>query len=194
MNPPQRPLSPCEQIDVLLREYDALYALVVFRMASLDRRIPLIAGAITALLTSLYIVPLPARPVLLWQVPAAAVWLLRTTTNHARSFEDALRRIEEIEQAVNDLAGAPLLLFQSRHPSRGRVVGGRTGTETIGSTMMVCLMILAACAYLAAAAANMGPRWMELYALYLAAMLISLIRTRRDVRRYRYVKQLVVED
>lgn len=178
------------RINILLREYDALYALVTFRMASLDRRIPLIGATLTAFLSSLVVLPAPAQAVLLLEVPAVLIWFLRTTATHACSFEDVLRRIEEIELSVNALAGVTLLQFQSRHPSRRKRVGGRTGAETVMSTFFASLLMLAACAYLACAAAAFGPVGLRAYALYLAVIAGVLVRVVVEWRRYRYAKPL----
>ncbi|MEM1329695.1 MAG: hypothetical protein AAGG07_03955 [Planctomycetota bacterium] len=78
-------------------------------------------------------------------VPLSLVWFVRTTINHARSFEDCLRRIESIERAVNDRVGEDLLCFQSTHPSRGRQIGGRTSAVTIETTITISAVLLASC-------------------------------------------------
>ena len=174
--------------EILLHEYDALYKLAAFRMTSLDSRIPLIGGTVTAFLSSLVVLPRPAQAVLLFEVPAVLIWFLRTTATHACSFEDALRRIEEIEIAVNRLAESELLAFQSRHPSRGKVVGGRTGTETVVSTFAAALIMLASCGYLGVAVAAFQPILLQLYLLYLTATLVALMKALHNWRRYRYMK------
>lgn len=178
------------RIQILLHEYEALYRLATFRMASLDRRIPLIGATLTAFLSSLVVLPRPAQAVLLIQLPAVLVWFLRTTATHACSFEDALRRIEEIELAINRIAQAELLAFQSRHPSRGRLVGGRTGTETVFSTFAAAVIMLTSCGYLAVAVAAFDTTILQLYLLFLTATLVALIKALHDWRRYRYSKPL----
>src|ERR1043165_4407131 len=128
----KRPMlfGPKEKVEVLFQEYPALYRLAEFRLNSLDRRALAAWAALTAFLTTFTALNSDAQSALLLGAPMALLWLLRTTINHARSFEDALRRLDEIECTVNGLAGEELLAFQSRHPSRGGAVGGRTGTET----------------------------------------------------------------
>ncbi len=107
---------------ILLEEYRALYTLALFRMSSLERRVPIGVGALAAFLASTLVLPPEGQLVLLVALPISLIWLLRTTIKHVRSFEHAIRRIEEIEVAINTLVGMPLLLFQSSHPSRGRNV------------------------------------------------------------------------
>src|SRR5689334_13420498 len=102
----------------LFEEYRALYSLVTFRMGALDRRLPVTAGSLTAVLSGLDVVSPDSQLILLVAVPLALVWFVRATVNHARSFEDVLRRIEQIERTINSLVGRPVLRFQSRHPSR----------------------------------------------------------------------------
>ena len=136
------------QIDVLKEEYRAMYQLAGHRITSLDRRVPVAATGIVALLSALVILPDEARLAALWTLPIVLVWLLRTTINHARSFEDAIRRIDQIEQQINGLAGAELMRFQSRHPSKDWGVGGRTGLEAIGAIYVLSLASLGVAAWL----------------------------------------------
>src|SRR5882724_10094282 len=137
-------------IDLLMEEYRVLYTLVTFRMTSLDRRVPIATAALATFLGSIAAVPPASQSIFLIGLPLAQVWLVRTTVNHARSFEDVLRRIDEIERRVNSLAGEELLVFQSRHPSSGKATGGRTGMETVWTVYTTALLMLAACVYLAA--------------------------------------------
>ncbi|MFN0133119.1 MAG: hypothetical protein ACKVW3_11430 [Phycisphaerales bacterium] len=179
MNNPPPPLQAKERIDVLLEEYRALYGLVSFRMSSLDRRLPMTTAAVTALLTGMVIVPADAQPPLLVAVPIALVWLLRNTINHARSLEDLLRRIEEIERAVHRIAGEELLSFQSSHPSRHKAIGGRTGQETVRTVLATCVLLLGACLHLASQVVQPSPEIVNAYAAYLltvSAVLLSLAR------------------
>lgn len=106
-------LCIAKRIDVLLEEYRALYALVQFRMTALDRRVPLAGSTLAFSLGGAFIAPLHVQIVVLVVLPLAVLWLVRTTINHARSFEDALRRIEQIEVRVNELASEELMAFQS---------------------------------------------------------------------------------
>ena len=176
-------LNSRDRVFVLMEEYRALYGLVEFRMASLDRRVPA-AGAV--LNTFLGGVPQLPEHTGLVVIPASLIWLLRTTLNHARSFEDALRRIEAIEQAVNTLAGDTLLEFQSSHPSRSVTVGGRTGTETIAAVSLASALLLAAAGvlFLVDPAAS---SWITVvYLFYLAGIAAYLITLLVRFRRYRY--------
>jgi len=135
-------------VSILLAEYRALYDLALFRLTSLDRRVPLTGSALAAALGATLVLPVAAKHFILIAQPLALVWFLRTTINHARSFEDALRRIEEIEGHFNRAARRELVVFQSRHPSRGRAIGGRTGYETIIAVLTACGLILVGCAWL----------------------------------------------
>lgn len=179
--------STQRHIDLLMEEYKVLYTLVTFRMTSLDRRVPIATAALATFLGSIAAVPPASQAIFLVGLPLAQVWLVRTTINHARSFEDVLRRIDEIERKVNELAREELLVFQSRHPSSGKAIGGRTGMETVWTVYTTAVLMLGACVYLALLsgedkelllgyAAGCG-----VIALYLTALLLFL-------RRYRYVK------
>lgn len=106
-----------QHLDILFEEYRALYGLVELRLTSLDRRALLAWAALGAFLTGFNTMGEGAQQSFLLGVPLAVFWLLRTTVNHARSFEDAIRRIDQIECEVNSIAGAKLLAFQSRHPA-----------------------------------------------------------------------------
>lgn len=134
-----------------MEEYRALYALATFRMAALDRRVPLAATALIAVLVGALSLPTPAQIVVLIALPLGAVWSVATAITHARSFEDALRRIEEIESRVNELAGSELLVFQSRHPSRATTVGGRTSRDSIRAVLAASILTVLACLWAVAA-------------------------------------------
>lgn len=138
-------LSAEARMTVLLAEYSAMYDLALFRLHSLDRRVPLTGSALVASLGATLVLPIEAQVFILVAVPLALVWFLRTTINHARSFEDALRRIEQIESKLNALAGDELVHFQSRHPSRGKATGGRTGRETITTVLIAGGLCHAVC-------------------------------------------------
>lgn len=169
-----------------MEEYRALYGLVEFRMASLDRRVPAAGAVLTTFLGGVPLLPEHTGLLLLLVIPASLIWLLRTTLNHARSFEDALRRIEAIEQAVNTLAGDTLLEFQSSHPSRSVTVGGRTGTETIAAVSLASALLLAAAGvlFLVGSAAS---SWITVaYLFYLAGIAAYLITLLVRFRQYRY--------
>jgi len=137
-------LTPRDRIDVRLAEYRTLYTLAEFRMASLDRRVPAAGATLVAFLGGVPAVPESTAWLLLVVVPATLIWFLRTTINHARSFEDTIRRIEQIEREINAAACDGLISFQSTHPSRGRAVGGRTGAETVVAVLLASLILLGA--------------------------------------------------
>jgi hypothetical protein len=181
-------LTTSDKIGVLFEEYKALYGLAQFRLTSLERRAMLAWAALGAFLTGFGAMTGDAQRAFLVGVPLAIFWLLRTTINHARSFEDALRRLDEIECRVNTLAGDELLAFQSRHPSRGGAIGGRTGTETLLTVLMTGLAMLAACGYLFQRHAEAPVEAVLGYAVYLGLIALSLIVQVWSLRSYRYRK------
>lgn len=195
MPTPRNPqsLKPIDRIGVLLAEYEALYRLAEFRMSALDRRVPAAGAAIVAFLGSVPLLPDPAGMVVLAAIPLSLVWFVRTTVNHARSLEDLLRRIEVIEQAVNGIAGSPLLGFQSHHPSRGSVVGGRTGFETVTAVGLAAALLIGSCLYLAEVAHALEPWVCVLYTGYLLAVAGCILVWLREWRGYRYRRQSLSE-
>ncbi len=187
------PIERIERIKVLFEEYQALYRLAEFRLSSLDRRALAAWAALTAFLTTFTALNSDAQAALLFGAPMALLWLLRTTINHARSFEDALRRLDEIERLVNRLAGDDLLAFQSRHPSRGGAVGGRTGTETVLTVLATSLVMLTACGFLfyRHERADPGPFYPAVfygYLAYLVAVACHYLSAVTALRKYRYQK------
>ena len=182
-------LSTRDRVSVLMEEYRALYGLAEFRMASLDRRVPAAGAVLTTFLGGVPRVPEHTAVLLLVVIPASLIWFLRTTLNHARSFEDALRRIEAIEKAVNTLAGATLLEFQSSHPSRSVTVGGRTGTETIGAVSLASSLLLTAAGVLFVVGAGLSSTLSAVYLVYLASIAGYLIRLLLRFRTYRYQRR-----
>jgi hypothetical protein len=184
-----REMSTPEQVAVLLEEFRALYSLVTYRMSSLDRRITMAWAGLAGLVASFIAADAIGRYVVLAGLPLALVWFLRTTVNHARSFEDVLRRIEEIERAVNGMAGVELLAFQSRHPSRLIAVGGRTGTETVHTVYMTCLTMLVGGALLLAFATDASEIPITLYSVYVVGVCVAMFRSVRMLQRYRYAKR-----
>lgn len=175
-----------QDISILLEEYRVLYELVQLRLAALDRRIPLVGTVLALLGAGVPLVPVASAALLLWATPIAMVWLVRTTIAHACSFEDALRRIEQIENQVNELAGKQLLLFQSSHPSKGTAVGGRTSAEAVATVSSIASLFLLAAVLLAREVLQDEPDHLVtlvaaigLSAIYLAGMLLRW-------RRYRY--------
>ena len=172
-------------ISVLLYEYRAMYDLALFRLSSLDRRVPQTGSALTASLGAALILPIQAQLFILIAVPLALIWFLRTTINHARSFEDALRRIEQIEAKLNALSGEELVRFQSQHPSRGKATGGRTGQETIRTVLIACGLILLGCTWLSVRAALQPPVNVVLLS-YFGFIALYLLAVTFRLGRYRY--------
>ena len=162
-----------------------MYALAEFRMNSLDKRVPAAGAALVAFLGGVPAVPQSTAWLLLVVIPASLIWFLRTTVNHARSFEDAIRRIEEIERELNTLAGAVLLRFQSTHPSRGRAVGGRTGAETVLAVLLASFILLGASLVLAAAALE-SPDALTLYRAFVCSIALHHAWVTFRWARYRY--------
>lgn len=181
-------LSESERVRVLIEEYRALYSLLSFRVAAVDRRLPVAGATLGAALGSFSAMPLATKFVLLLFMPAALTWLTRTTVNHARSKEDVLRRIDEIERQVNQIAGEELLLFQSRHPNRGWPVSGRSGWSTVFAVLSFGLAGLACCGFLFRFGDAMPPQVWPAYASLLILSAIDLLLTVARLRRYRYNK------
>lgn len=182
------------EIEVLTEEYRAMYSLALFRLGALDRRVPVTAATLGAFLGSVAVLPGPSREIVLVGVPLAALWLVRATINHARSFEDALRRIECIEQRINRHLRAEVLGFQSRHPSRGHAVGGRTGRESISAVLVAAILLVAACwrVFERTVAAGAPEAWA--YRLFVAAVVVYLGAVVVALRRYRYQPQSRLQD
>ncbi len=175
------------RIQVLLEEYRALYGLLTFRLGAMDRRLPVAGGALGALLGASTAMPADTKLAFLLGLPVALLWLLLSTVQHARSKEDHLRRIDEIERLVNRLAGEELLVFQSRHPNKRRTTAGRSGFGTVLSVLSTCWMMLAACCFLV----STPPRLLELggilaYYLYNAGLAGMMLHAVLRLRRYRY--------
>lgn len=152
-----------DPIPILLEEYRQLYELVRFRLAALDQRVPLAGAALIGTLAGIGSLATTIQPVFLVALPLSLLWWLPTTIAHARSFEDALRRIETIEGEVNRLCGKDLLTFQSSHPGR-KQVGGRTGQQTVQAVLTASAIILGACGLLASGVFN-GAIWTAGYRL-----------------------------
>jgi hypothetical protein len=186
-------LSAEQQVAVLLAEYRAVYDLALFRLASLDRRVPLTGSALAGALGAVLVLPSQTQLFILIAMPLALIWFVRTTINHARSFEDALRRIEQIEKRVNALAGAELIRFQSQHPSRGKATGGRTGRETIAAALIASGLLLVGCSWvvLSIGLAPPVPMLVVCYCGYVALYLLSVAAR---LGRYRYEKLAVSPD
>lgn len=173
-------------IDILLEEYRMLYGLVQIRLEFLDRRIPLVGSMLTVLGASVPAIPPASATVILWMIPVAMVWLVRTSIAHACSFEDALRRIEQIETLINASAGKPLLLFQSSHPSRALSTGGRTSAEAITTVSSIAALFLLASILFASQTFQESPLQLVAYLAVSALTASYLVILVFRWRRYRY--------
>lgn len=174
-----------KHIDILLDEYRALYDLLAFRLAAIEKRVPLTGAALYAVLGSVSALEPVARTLVLLAMPPAAVWFLRTTIGHARAKQDVKLRLIAIESHVNDLAGDDLLNFQTGHPSRGREVAGRSGQDSVLAVYFGTIGLLAACAFLVATiglADTIPPR---IYFGVLGASAATLTYDVRFIRQYR---------
>ena len=178
-------LSGRDRISILLEEYRSLNALLLFRLTAMDRRLPVSIGFMAAAITAMLALPLDARTGVLVVTPLALLWLVRTTVQHARAKEDHLRRIDEIERAINSIAGEELLSFQSRHPNR-RKAAGRTGNATAVATSSGALGMLILCVFIFLREVNPLPLWG--YIAYVGAIAIDLIVSATALSRYRYQK------
>lgn len=181
------PLDAGERLQLLMEEYRALYAIVTFRNSSMERRVPIAGATLAAFLGAATVLPIEARLIYLVGLPIALLFFLRTTVNHARSVEDVLRRIEQIEHAVNSLAGETLLAFQSTHPSRLEAVGGRTGRESVRAVFVTCELMLLAGVFLFHHTGSFPSPLPLLYNVYVAATGLLLAYYVLDLRTYRYV-------
>lgn len=169
-------------LEALLAEYEAMNALLRFRLDALDRRLPLLAALVGGALAA--VPTLPPLPALVFLVilPVSAGWLSCTAVSHARSKEDHLARIAALERDVNHLLGVPVLGFQSAHPSRGRVTAGRSGFASVSATAAGAVAVLVGCGgffYVQ----NPLPAALIAYSIYLASVagfvLIPLLRLAR---------------
>lgn len=183
-----RLLGERDRVEVLLEEHRALYGLLSFRLSAVDSRLPVAGGTLGAVLGSFSALPPDTKLVVLLLMPPALTWLMRTTVNHSRSKEDVLRRLDEIERQVNQIAGEELLAFQSRHPNRGRNVSGRSGSSTVFAVLTCCLAGLASCGLLLCTTPAVGEPLAWSYWTLLAVSAIDQIRAIVKLRRYRYQK------
>jgi hypothetical protein len=178
-------LTTYQKIQILLEEYRALYALLTLRLSAMDRRLPVASSILAVLLGSLTSLPTDAQVMFLWALPATLICLMRTTTNHSRSKEDVLRCIAAIERRINQASSDVLMMFQSRHPSRLRVVGGRTGWGVVLAVAIACLLMLIACGRLYCLHAANSLWELFGYLFYTAVCAIDIALGPVRVRRYR---------
>jgi hypothetical protein len=171
----------------MLEEYRQLYTLVLFRLNALDQRVPLVGAALTGLTGAVSLLAPSLQVILIVSLPLSSLWLLLTTINHARSLEDALRRIEEIERAVSKEQSPMPMVFQSSHPSRGVHVGGRTGEITIQAVALCCLLVSISCVLIAQYVVRL-PAWAVLpYAVFLGAVVAACGLSYSRLRGYKYL-------
>tara|TARA_R110000744_G_scaffold380514_1_gene501614 strand:+ start:14334 stop:14936 length:603 start_codon:yes stop_codon:yes gene_type:complete len=186
IQPPPRTQTSSNVLDALFHEYEAVYRLAEFRLAALDRRIPLIGGVLTAFLSAVPVLPGPSQILGLIAIPISLIWLVRTTINHARSFEDALRAIEKLEMRINKQVGEKVMGFQSTHPSRGETIGGRTGHETVMAVVVASCLLLGISLWMAASIMEREPDLQLLYTTGIASIVVLLMYSVRSWGRYRY--------
>jgi len=185
---PATALNAAERIGVMFEEYRALYGLLSFRLAAVDQHLPLVAGALMAVVSSIDALPPHPQIAALLAVPVAIAWWMRMTVAHARSKEDVLRRIDEIERLVNQLAGEELLAFQSRHPNRRSVVGGRTGISAVSSVFALSLAGLLGCLAAVMQRPALPPHLIAAYIAYIGLAVVDLVHVVNRLRRYGYAK------
>ncbi len=180
-------LNRKDRIHVLLEEYRALYGLLTFRLTAMDRRLPVAGGTLAAVLGATTAMPPATKLAFLLGIPVALLWLLLSTVQHARSKEDHLRRIDEIERLVNRLAGEELLVFQSRHPNRRRTPAGRSGFGTVLAQLSMCWILLGSCCFLVFNSVGLlEPAGEFAYHGYVAVTAGRMLLTVVRLRRYRY--------
>lgn len=179
-------LTDCERTAILIEEYRALYQLLLFRLRAMDQRIPAAGSALGVVLGSLPALPPETQLLFLAGIPSCLSWIVATTLGHARSKEDHLRRIDEIERLVNRIAGEELLVFQSQHPNRKGATAGRTGTAAMLAVGAACLTALAACVVLFHTLVPVGPQLGMAYDAYVGASAAYLVHAVVALRRYRY--------
>ena len=184
---PNDPVSLETRIQILLEEYRALYSLLTFRLTAMDRRLPAIGGTLAGILGSATAMPDQARLSFLLGLPIAVLWLFLSTVQHARSKEDHIRRIDEIERLINRLAGEELLVFQSRHPNKARHAGGRTGFGSVLAVLSVCLIMLGACMYTVQIPRPLLTHdKLGMYAVYLSGCAALMLAATLRLSRYSY--------
>jgi len=171
-------------LQVLLEEYRAMNALLLFRLLAIDRRLPLAGSLLTGSLAAIPTLPPMAASVILWAVPAGAVWLVANAVAHARSKEDHLHRIAELEELVNRIAGQPLMQFQSRHPSRGRFVAGRSGQSSLVGVAAAATAWLVGATYMAGESVELAPAARCGFAAYVLAAGLMLVFLLHRLHRY----------
>jgi len=179
-------LTDRDRIEILLKEYDALNALLLFRLNAMDRRLPTSVGVMAATFATMLALPTEFRIAVLVAVPYSVLWLARTTLQHAKAKEDHLRRIDEIERTVNGLAESEIMSFQSRHASREKTPSGRTGRSVLVGTVLSGLMTLFLCLCLFPSEIFPVSPWV--YYVYLLVLAVDLVLSPLVLSGYRYRK------
>ena len=167
----------------MLAEHHELYRLATFRMEALDGRVPLVGWTLAGL-AAIALAPLSVQWIGLVGIPLWLVWIARTTVNHARSLEDAFRRIEEIEREVAALVPGTPLRFQGFHPSRGTHIGGRTGEVTIQGVTYLSVALLIACVVMVATTPQPSPLVAPAYGLFAAVACAGVLTARHAIDLY----------
>ncbi len=168
----------------MLEEYRQIYMLLPYRWEALDRRLPVTAITLGGLALTLAHVAGPLQWLALVGTPLWLIWLTRSTVNHARSLEDGLRRIEDIEREIAATIHGWPLRFQSSHPSRGVHVGGRTGAGTIQGVIVLSALTLVGCASLVFVTPQSSPLVAPLYLLYTSIAFVAVASGRSVLDMY----------
>lgn len=180
-------MNETDKSRILMSEHQSLYSLYQVRLNAVERRLPIAAVIITVLFGTLVAIPQDIKALYLFGIPIALIYLMKTTKTHAQSFEDLLRRIEEIEKKVNELAGEQLLNFQSKHPSREITVGGRFGLQSVNSVLILSLLVLGACSYIFYTL-DYSDYLKIIYFILMGLNALYLITEVVQLRKYKYIK------
>lgn len=95
-----------------------------------------------------------------------------------------MRRIDEIERAINFIAGEELLVFQSHHPNQSRSTAGRTGGITVVAVSSGAFAMLMLCVFAFLSHESFIPAW--IYVAYASFAAIDVIYAPITLSRYRY--------
>gem|GEM_PF-1938099 len=179
-------LSEKQRIDVLLEEYRVLYALLAFRLDAMERRLPFAGALLAVLLGGTTAMPETTNLVFLIGLPAAFALLLGAMVAHSRAKEDHVRRIDEIERLVNQLAGEELLVFQSRHPNKRLAVAGRSGQAVLRAVLATNSAMIATTGFFAARCSLLNQAWLDAFHAYAALCVLYMFVAVARLSRYRY--------
>lgn len=181
-----------DKLTVLLSAHQTFYELYQIRLNAVEKRLPIGAIIVSALFGSLTVVSKDIQVLYLCGIPIALIYLTKTTITHLESFEDLLRRIEEIEKKINNIVGEKLLMFQSEHPSRGWTVAGRFGRDSINSVSILSIMVLVACVYILYRM-NYHLIWQVLYYFYVSLVGLLIVIKRICLKKYKYIHAIETE-